>query len=329
MGKNIIHRLILEYFTNEVSGETRKKFHRWFTQDEFNEEKAGAMADIWENHTAHEDNQQQAELANIHKRIDRYEKGRVLLLYKRILQVTAILLLPLLGGVCTYYLKPDKVVIRELELVECFVPYGEQKHILLADGSEVWVNAGSILIYAKKFEGDTRTLYLNGEANFNVAKNPSKPFIVRTEYMDVEALGTSFNIQSYADAENYTTTLETGKVKINTKDENTGSFILQPDEQVVYNRINRTATKKKVEAIKNTRWKLGYLTFQSNTFDDIMKAIERKYGVTVTYDTNRFRGKTFTIRFSPDESLDQILEILKDIGDFNYKMKGNVISITR
>lgn len=328
MKQTFRHRLILKFFENDVSKEIQRRFHQWFMAEGSYDEKRKAMSDIWENHTADEDDQLKLDLSRLYKRIDQHEKRRVILSYQRLLRVAAFLLLPLLGGLFTYYLKQDKLIIRDPELVECFVPYGERRHIVLSDGSEVWVNAGSLLVYSREFQGDTRTLLLNGEAYFNVAKNPDKPFIVKTESMDVEAIGTSFNVQSYPDAGNCVTTLETGKVKIHTKEKELEPYILLPDEQLIYSRASRSVSKKKVDANKHTTWKLGYLVFQGNTFDDIMKAIERNYGVTVHYNSDKFSGRFFTMRFSPDEELEQVFEVIKNIADLTYTIKGNIIYIT-
>lgn len=322
------HRLIVRFFENDVSKEVQRRFHQWFMTEGSYDEKREAMSDIWENHTADGDDQLRSDLSRLCKRIDRYEKRRFVLPYQRLLRVAAFLLLPLLGGLFTYYLKQDKVIVKEPELVECFVPYGERKHIVLSDGSEVWVNAGSLLVYSREFSGDTRTLFLNGEAYFSVAKNPEKPFIVKTESMDVEAIGTSFNVQSYPDAGNCVTTLETGKVKIHTKNKEREAYILLPDEQLVYSRANRDVSKKKVDATKHSNWKLGYLVFQGNTFEDIMKAIERNYGVTVHYNSDKFYGRYFTMRFSPDEELGQVFEVIKNIVGLTYTIKGNIVYIT-
>ena len=83
-------------------------------------------------------------------------------------------------------------------MAELFVPYGESRQVILPDGSQVWVDAGSLLVYPKDFtDTETRTVYLTGEASFTVRKNTEKPFIVKTTYLDVQALGTVFTVASY------------------------------------------------------------------------------------------------------------------------------------
>lgn len=327
MANSYISRLIRQFFAHPPTEEIQAKFRRWLTDGSYEEEKREAMYALWEEAAEEKDERTVEALADLHRRIRRHARRRPLLLIRRVARIAAILALPLLGAVSFYFLQPADRVIREPELTECFVPYGSQKHLRLPDGSEAWVNAGSLLVYGKTFEGKTRTVYLNGEANFEVAADPRKPFIVRTGYMDIEALGTAFNVQAYPDAENCTATLEHGKIRIDARQAGGESFILYPDEQLIYHRATRRMVKQKVDASKNSRWKLGYLIFQENTLGEMVRTIERRFGVQVNYPAEKFVGRTFTIRFSPDESLSQILDVMAEISGFRYRIKGRTVYI--
>jgi ferric-dicitrate binding protein FerR (iron transport regulator) len=327
MGNKYIHALIRKFFENNLPEDVQRKFHHWFVENESAYEKTEAMLRIWEDCPGEQTTDTETALRKIHKQIAACEKRQTASLFKRFSRIAAILLLPLISAALTYYFVKDKTIIREVELTECFVPYGERRQLFLSDGSEVWLNSGSLLVYAKTFDGDTRTLYLNGEANFNVAKDPEKPFIVKTKSMEVEALGTTFNVLSYPEDEKSITTLESGKVRIMTHHEGILSVILSPNEQLIYNKTTDKFEKKKVDAEKYARWKEGFLTFQGAAFEEIIKTVERKYSVTVNYEVNRFAGRAFTVRFSPEEEIGDVLTILKDIVGFRYKKKGNIIYI--
>lgn len=292
-------------------------------------EKREAMQEIWENIAAESPEQTSLELKKIRKRIRAYENPRRHLPWHTyFVRAAVILALPVLSATLTYFLKPDTVIVHEPELVEYFVPLGEQKHIILSDGSEVWANSGSLLISEKEFTGSARTLFLNGEAHFNVAPNPDKPFVVKTEYMDITAVGTIFNVQAYPDAGRIVTTLESGKVKINAKRTHTPSEVtLWPNEQLIYDRATDELITQKAIAEKNTLWIQGFLVFQSSTFDEMIKVIERKFRISVQYDPAKYKGRIFTVRFSPDEDVHQVFNILKDIGGFRYAMKDNIVYI--
>ena len=328
MDKSYIHILIAKFFGNDLSPEIQKKFHTWLLDENFQKEKEKALAALWEEDPAVADDSTFQELEQLHKRMKTTDRQ----LYKSIglyvRRIAAILLLPLLGAFGTYfYLTEINPVVEKTELVECSTSYGEKRQITLSDGTVVWLNAGSLLVYEKDFKGATRTLFLSGEANFKVAKNPRKPFIVNTKYMDVEALGTIFNVQSYPDSPNTIATLEEGKIKVDTKYPVRQSFIIKPNEQVVYNHINKKVSFSKVDANKCSYWKQGYLIFQGATFGEIVQTIERSFGVTVNYEAGRYKERTFTIKFTPDEGLEHVMDILQKIIGFKYKVENNNVFI--
>jgi ferric-dicitrate binding protein FerR (iron transport regulator) len=322
-----IPAVIKSFFGNRASEELQHKFHKWFTDGELQSEKQEAMQDIWDNCTAASDAQTLPELKKLRKRIRAYENSRRRR-FTRLAGAAAIFLLPVLSAVLTYHLKQDTVVVREPEYVEYFVPPGDRKHIILPDGSEVWVNSGSLLIAEKEFSGAARTLYLNGEANFSVAPGQEKPFIVKTEYMDITAIGTTFNVQSYPDAGKTVATLESGKVRISARRAAMQSeVVLSPNEQLVYNRITDELTTRKVAADKNSQWIQGFMIFQSSSFEEIARTIERKFRIRVQYPPNKFKGRIFTVRFSPDENISQVFGILKEIGGFQYRIEDSTVYI--
>ncbi len=171
-------------------------------------------------------------------------------------------------------------------------------------------------------------VYLSGEANFSVTKNPEKRFVVSTNNLNIEALGTVFNVQAYLDLPKITATLEEGKIKVETKTGHKQSLILMPNEQVIYDNKSQRFTKKTIDAKRVALWKDGYLIFQEASIGDILHTIEKRYDITVQFDSGKYEGRTFTVRFSPEETLPETLDILKEIiQDFNYVIKENTIYI--
>jgi ferric-dicitrate binding protein FerR (iron transport regulator) len=244
-----------------------------------------------------------------------------------IVRIAAMIAIPLTCSFLTYFLTQEYSV-KNVNMVECFVPYGEKRLVTLPDSSRVWINSGSILIYPEKFTGDTRMIYLSGEANFPVTKKPDKRFVVSTNKLNIEALGTVFNVQAYLDLPKITATLEEGKIKMETKMGAKQSLILIPNEQVIYDNKNQRFTKKVIDAKRVALWKDGYLIFQEASLGDILHAIEKRYDVTVQFDSGKYEGRTFTVKFFPEETLPEILDILKGfILDFNYAIKENTIYI--
>lgn len=119
-----------------------------------------------------------------------------------------------------------KNMYSEVAMIEKFTPAGDMITIELPDGSKVQTNSGTLLLYPEAFKGDTRTVYLVGEANFKVKKDPEKPFIVRSGSMAVTALGTEFNVGAYPESNEIVATLLHGKIKVDC-DEERRNYILQ------------------------------------------------------------------------------------------------------
>ena len=203
-----------------------------------------------------------------------------------------------------------------------------KSRIVLPDSSVVWLNSGSLLVYDKHFRGKRRLLFLNGEARFQVAKDPTKPFLVKTAHMTVKALGTVFNLNAYSDQDVTIATLEEGKIQVYPCLKQDTSLILSPDEQIIYNHRLETLALNTVDAGRVMQWTDGYLIFQTASFDQIVKTIERKFDVTINYETERFAGRSFTMKFNPDEGLKQVLEVMKEmIKGLNYKIKEDKVYI--
>ncbi|GBU07692.1 anti-sigma factor [Bacteroidales bacterium] len=333
MPNKYIHKLMLRFFENDFSEDLRLKFQQWFTSGLDQEQKAQAMEEIWENSiVALSDAQTFDELQKIHQRMAIQSTSK---LYKdkivwrsRLLRIAGILILPLLGAFSTYLIFEGNSQIIETELVECFVPRGQRKQIILSDGSEVWLNAGSILIYEKQFNGKTRNLFLNGEAYFKVAKDDKKPFIVKTQYMNVEVLGTCFNVESFSDSDLSIATLEEGKVQIEIPILGGEKEILSPNDQLVYNHVSGELTKKNIANNKTSEWRQGYLIFQSASFDQIIKTIERRFKVIINYENDKYAGRSFTMKFDPDEDLTEVLNILRAmIPELKYTIRNNTVNL--
>lgn len=324
MKKKHIHILLSRFFGNDYPRDVRSRFGSWFIREEQREEKNEILEDLWNSLPVTPDIASFSELKRVNKRISHSKSHS---LYRRLAAVAAIILLPLLGVVTTtlYYRQLDTT--REVGMLECFVANGERKHITLPDGSAVWLNAGSILLYPEEF-GETRTLYLSGEGNFTVAKSEDSPFIVKTNYVDVEALGTVFNLHSYPDEGRTTTTLETGKVRVDDKTGVSGSVVLSPNEQLVYNHADASFTKSIVNAARVGTWTDGFLVFQQESLGSIFRSLERRYNVKINYNDSKFSDITYTVRFHADETLDEALNVLKRIGvNFRYTIRGNDVYI--
>ncbi len=183
------------------------------------------------------------------------------------------------------------VVKKMLQTHSIVIPRGETFKLILCDGTEVWLNANSKLVYPTAFIERERTVFLEGEAYFKVTKD-TKPFIVKTDYLQTKVLGTEFNVKSYT-AEDSHVTLISGKVQVRSH-ENTRFVDLEPGKDAIL-LSNGQFEVKEVNSEAYTYWKDGYFYFDELTLADIMKSIGRWYNVNVIFRNKE--AMTYRIHF--------------------------------
>ena len=187
------------------------------------------------------------------------------------------------------------------------------------------LNAGSSLLYPASVRADARIVYLSGEGNFSVAKDSERPFIVKTAYMDVQALGTVFCVQSYVGEHKMRTTLKEGRVKVSIPSMDQ-PYYLEPDDQLVFSPAEKTVSMVKVDANRILEWEEGYLPFTNASFQEVVSVLEKRFDVSVVYDAGKMKGGALNVRFRPDESLEDVLNVLTlIIPGSRYKQEGNRI----
>lgn len=208
------------------------------------------------------------------------------------------------------------------------IPRGRVFKILLSDGTKVWLNAESKIRFPEKFlpTEDTRTVYLEGEAFFDVAHNKDKPFKVKTGALEIEVLGTKFNVSSYVSEENISTTLVDGSVQINNAENESPPLLLVPNDQANYGRESLSGKVSKVNTADFTAWIEKRIIFKNETFKNIAARIERTYNVNITNDLENFDQQRFTGEFDI-ETIEDILKAMREISDFKYKINGRNINI--
>lgn len=262
------------------------------------------------------------ELEKLGRRIDAAEASKRR--FRQVMYAVAIAASVAVVALITFSLTKEKYTLPALEGTCSLVAnYGQTSSIVLEDGTKVSLNAGSSLLYPASFSGDSRIVYLSGEGNFSVAKNPDRPFIVRTAYMDVQALGTSFCVQAYTGESLMRTTLKEGKVKV-TPFGKGDTRILEPGMQLIYRPKDGAVSIHRVDAEKVMSWEAGYLSFSNASFSEIVAALERRFNVSVSYSLQQSRYNSLNVRFLPDDSLEDALDVLTLlIPNSHYKVEGN------
>ncbi len=206
-------------------------------------------------------------------------------------------------------------------------PRGGQYQVRLPDGTSVWLNAASKLVYPVNFHGSKeRRIQLDGEAYFEVAKDKARPFIVKTGKQEVTVLGTHFNINGYKDEPIISTTLMEGSIKTsNTLSGN--SRILLPGQQSTVFSGDGAIDVRNVNTENIISWKNGYFIFDNQDITSIMKVIGRWYDVNIDYQSINKEEK-FGGTFSRSSDLDDILKVLKILGNVDFKVEGRTIVVS-
>lgn len=243
------------------------------------------------------------------------------------------------------YKTTEGEILKDLQYNTLNNPRGSRViNMRLADGTQVWLNAGSSVTYPVVFAGDERRVSITGEAYFEVSHDNTKPFYVNKAKAEVEVLGTHFNVNAYDDEPELKITLLEGSVRVNafqTIDDaeksleirrglHTQSVLITPGQQAqLSNQPNKSDEKIKVQAVDTEQvmaWKNGLFNFQNTDLKTVMRQIARWYNVDIVYE-----GKIPDLKFGGDiirdQSLQQVLLILKDV-EINCRIENKTIIIT-
>lgn len=199
-----------------------------------------------------------------------------------------------------------------------------QSPLILADGSEVFLNKGAVINYPEKFAEGSRRINFEGNAFFNIAHNPDKPFIITVGSLEIEVLGTTFNLCTCPGNDEVVLCLESGKVRFSSINAEDGSVkeqvILTPGQKGIFNKNTGLITRSEVKGQNYLAWKTGVLVFDKAPIDEVICAIEQTYNIKVI-TSKPFSGQSLTARFE-NETPENIFESLHTIFGIHYEFDG-------
>lgn len=223
----------------------------------------------------------------------------------------------------------NKSIVNHSVINTIQTPKGGKYQVRLPDGSKVWLNSASTLIYPTTFTGNERKVKLNGEAYFEITSNKNKPFRVESDGQTVEVLGTNFNINSYDDEDFTKTTLLEGSVRVilNSKFDVSGkNRLLKPGEQSLTNSSQSGIRIENADTEKAIAWKNGYFKFRNTPIQEIMREVERWYDVELVYE-GKIPKDEFTGFVSNEVNISAVLKILEQSGGVKFSVKGKKIKV--
>ncbi len=245
-------------------------------------------------------------------------KKNIILPYHVVGIAAAILLVLIIGGVYLFGLRDKNVQYNTI-----LVPAGQRINLILSDNTNLWLNANTTFRYPTEFSKRDRTVYLDGEAYFEVSKNEEKPFVVKTNQGDIRVTGTSFNVEAYSKHHSFETSLFEGGVDI--YNEGIKLTSLKPNEKATVQNNNLV-----ISEIINTDkylWRQGLIAFNDTKLDEILLSLEKYFDVNIHINSKNLPQHTYTGKFRQSDGIDYALRVLQKSIHFNYVRDDNTSKI--
>lgn len=315
------YALLVKYLIGSLSLEEMEEVMRWRDLSAENETVFSEVLRLrlsW-NTAKYADNERiDMALEKVNARINRarrYRIARSLLKYAAV-----ILLLVSFSAVGWNYFKPETYMTIALGDSEGV------KKVTLDDGSIVWLRGNSVLKIPQSFSAVNRTVSLQGEAFFDVAKNAQYPLYVSTNYVNIKVLGTAFNVKTDEKHQNVETVLARGKVALLDKQWNP-ILDMSPGEKVTYDNNKNEYATEVVDVNVCTAWRLNQFVFENVTLREIVNQLSVKFNVNINLESTKLAQRKFRCVINEDESLPDILKLLKYLAPIQYRIEGKEIFI--
>jgi transmembrane sensor len=324
-----IYELIAKSFTGELTEQEFIQLEEWKKADRLNLLEYNDFEEIWKasNRLAMPSKIDLLKsLTTTHKKAG-IRKGQIKWLAMSA-QIAAILVLAVIfSGLYNLFLapKPQNPQIIDTSVVyqEVKATYGTQSRVELADGTVVYLNSGSKLRFPNSFNGmKFRNVELSGEGHFTVAKNSEHPFVVDVKKMQIQVLGTTFNVDAYPENDEITVALVEGKITLKKETANgvTDLMGMKPNQVAYYRQKDNKVLWENVEDLnKFTAWTTGKIVFSDDPVRTVIQKLENWYNVDIELADKRLEHYRFTGTFI-DEPLEQVLSILNRTSKMEYQI---------
>jgi transmembrane sensor len=320
------HNLIIKFFAGELDDNEILILKSWLDQNPDNRRIFNEENELWQG-------------ANVHSNIEHFKTDTAWINisaklgigktnsksfaiisrnnYRKLLAAATVTCLVALGGVSLWI--SAKTSFEKISGASTTITTneGEKAHVFLPDSSEIILNSGSTIQYSGNYNFKDRVLKLTGEAFFNVFTNHEKPLIVELEHMKIIATGTRFNVFSFDNEDRVETTLEEGTIEVSI--EGKAPLTVKQGQQVVYFRKSEKVLLREVATDTYTSWRENKLRFNDTPFEEVLRRIGRKYNVKFEITNRDLLNLKYTATFI-DESIEEVMQMLKAVSPINYKI---------
>ena len=322
-----MERHILKYLNNNLTKAEENELKEWLQKDEINRKVFENIVADWSLKAS--DVEESKRRVYHHVVGTSHNKQATSRTFSYFAKVAAVLIVVLLATLLLIKLNNQDLghnTENGVATIEKHALPGQKITLKLPDGTKVTLNSGSKLVTPEIFGGSARQVFLDGEAFFDVARDPLKPFIIETNEAHVKVLGTSFNIRSYFDEKDVSIAVNSGKVSVSDGDES-NEHVLQKNEMLVYS-IPEKSFRKQVGFDREYvfGWKDNYLIFKDEPVEKIFKRLSRLYDVDFKVFPGIDKKKRFTAKFK-NQTLEAVMSSISFSYEFDYEINGKEVVI--
>ncbi|MGC9356037.1 MAG: FecR family protein, partial [Mariniphaga sp.] len=307
-----------------------KELEKWKSTAEENRRQFEKSKKAWEKGDKYiSETTLQQDKSKLEKEYNRYLSDKVRKMSRQsfIYKIAAVLAFPIALAIGWYLFgESEKSVQFTEQLYEISSPKGHVSKVKLPDGTEVWINTNSSIVYdASAFNRSKREIQLKGEAYFEVTASEEKPFTVITPHANVKVTGTSFNVNAYPSSLLFETVLAEGKIELQLKSGTTEFLHVEPNQRIIFNSINKKFDVEQVEAEMFTAWRNGEIIFKDATLNDLIKELERIYDISFHMQPANLGELRFRGMFSYNNNLIEALEKIKKSSKVDYYIENKEV----
>ncbi len=344
-----IWTVIVRYLEDSMSKDDHQTLENWLNTDSENRKVFESVKQIW--HSTKEpdtemflrDNQLEKDWDRISRQIQKenkiYRKKGIPEFWQArdrntilngFVKAAAFILVAALSALFTLQFASDvKKLDYEPVFEEIVTERGERANVQLSDGTKVFLNAGSKLYKPDTFSTNRRIIELTGQAYFDVKSDPERPFVIKTNSLEIEVLGTSFDVNSYEDNGEFIVSVSQGRVELRMENRGTEKLILNAGEVGIYSPPTKKMTLKKIEDFGfYNGWMDGRLVFNNESVRDVMKRIERWYDVTVHWEIEN--SESYDKKLTADlktKSIRDLMDVISAATGISYEIENDVITL--
>lgn len=318
--------LLEKFFRKEATPEEIRELTQWINHPEARKEFETHCEEIWAQAPTETEKETEQEMWHaLTQKIDTRKHRTYLKISPTLYRIAATILLPISIGLAIYTFSNIKNdTIKDAEAVEIVVDYGQKASLTLPDGTKAWLNSASKLTYTGNYNQKERKIRLEGEAYFEVAKNPKKKFTVCCNGLNIEALGTIFNVKGYRTDKSVTAALLEGSIKVY---DQKNAIVLSPNQRLCFDKTNRNFVKTEIQDNREIDfWRRNILYFKSTSLADIAKTLERMYGITILFETEELKPVLFSGSIR-NNSLTNVFHVISLTYPLTYKTENDTIII--